>query len=98
MGTNEDGSGQAGQPDFDPASPWRPPDQVPVERSPGWYGRIAVLSSVTAAIWIWLTIMGAWRGESWPILLPSGGATVLFVVIAGRWVTRWRRHREWQPD
>ena len=59
--------------------------------------RSAVLSSVTAVIWIWATIIGAWRGESWLILLPSGCATVLFVVIAGRSVTRWRRHREWQP-
>ena len=92
MGQGEDGSGQSDPLQMDPAWPWQPPAQVTVERSPGWYGRIAVLFGVTAALWIWATVLRAWRGDSWLILLPSGLAAVLFVVTAARCTIRWRRH------
>jgi len=78
---------------MDSAWPWQPPAQVTVERSPGWYGRIAVLFGVTAALWIWATLVRAWRGDSLTILLPFGLAAVLFMVAAAMWTIRWRRHR-----
>ncbi len=97
MGTIGDGSGQAGQPGFDPDWPWRPPVQVSVERSPERAGRVAVTLGVNAAIWTLLTVMSARRGDSWQILLPLGLAAVLWALNAGRWVTRWRRAREREP-
>jgi hypothetical protein len=96
MGTIGDGSGQADQPGFDPDWPWRPPVQVPVERSPERAGLLAVLFGVAAALFAWVTILYAWRGDSWLIWLPNGCATVLLLVSAGRWATRWRRQRERQ--
>ena len=96
MGQGEHGSGQGDPLQVDPAWPWQPPAQVTVERSPERAGLIAVLSGVTAAILISYAIIGVWRGESWPILVLSCCATVLWVMTAGRWAMRWRRQRERQ--
>jgi len=98
MGQGEDSSGQGDPLQVDPAWPWQPPAQVTVERSPERAGLIAVPSGVTAAILIWLTILYAWRGDSWSIWLPYGCAAVLSLVNAGRWTTRWRRQRERQGE
>ena len=97
MGTIGDGGGQASQPGIEPDWPWRPPDPVPVERSPERAGLIAVLSGVTATILMWVTILYAWRGDSW-LWLPNALSAVLFALNTVRCVTRWRRHRQAQPN